>query len=63
MDIDDDEPPSLVDVNGIGEELAEEPKPIRVPITIVTGEYTAFERTASLIDGVRVPWSREDYST
>lgn len=38
MDIDDDEPPSLVDVSAIGDEVAGEPKPIRVPITIVTGE-------------------------
>lgn len=40
MNIDDDEPPALVDVsNDSGGGDVEEPKPIRVPITIVTGEY------------------------
>lgn len=38
MNIDDEEPPSLVDVSTIGGEVADEPKPVRVPITIVTGE-------------------------
>ena len=38
MNIDDDEPPSLVDVNDTANESAEEPKPIRVPISIITGE-------------------------
>ena len=38
MDIDDDEPPLLVDVNDSANEPAEEPRPIRVPITIVTGK-------------------------
>jgi hypothetical protein len=37
MDIDDEEaPPLLVDVEGNDDE---EPKPIKVPITIVTGKY------------------------
>jgi hypothetical protein len=37
MDFDDEEaPPLLVDVEGNDEE---EPKPIKVPITIVTGRY------------------------
>lgn len=40
MNIDDDEPPSLVDVNGFGVEAVEEPQRVRVPITIVTGKNT-----------------------
>lgn len=40
MNIDDDEPPSLVDTNEIVNEPAEEPQPVRVPITIVTGKGT-----------------------
>jgi hypothetical protein len=37
MDFDDDEaPPLLVDLDGHQNQL-EEPKPIKVPITIVTG--------------------------
>ncbi len=39
MNLDEEEPPSLVDVNGIEEENAiPESRPIKVPITIVTGK-------------------------
>lgn len=39
MDIDDEEPPMLVDVGENKVEIpSEEPKPIKVPITIVTGK-------------------------
>jgi hypothetical protein len=40
MNIDDDEPPSLVDTNEIANESAGEPQRVRVPITIVTGKRT-----------------------
>jgi hypothetical protein len=36
MDFDDEEAPTLVNVEGNDDE---EPKPIKVPITIVTGKY------------------------
>jgi hypothetical protein len=39
MNLDEDEaPPLLVDVEADGDELVKEPKPIKVPITIVTGK-------------------------
>jgi hypothetical protein len=37
MDLDEEEPPSLVNVGGNGE--VEESQPIKVPITIVTGKF------------------------
>ena len=40
MDVDDEAPPLLVDVGASGDgEVEEEEKPVKVPITIVTGEH------------------------
>jgi hypothetical protein len=61
MNIDDDEPPSLVDVNGIEVEAVEEPKLVRVPITIVTGEITCFEIYTSPNFETRVSRGWKDY--
>ena len=62
MNIDDGEPPSLVDVAGI-EVQAVEPQRVRVPITIVTGEIACFEIRPPLNSGIRVSWGWEDYAT
>ncbi|PSS25610.1 hypothetical protein M430DRAFT_33254 [Amorphotheca resinae ATCC 22711] len=46
MNLDEDEaPPLLVDVEADGDELVKEPKPIKVPITIVTGYLGAGKTT------------------
>lgn len=47
MDIDDEEPPMLVEVKADAEShISEEPNPIKVPITIVTGK--CMTKSASL---------------
>lgn len=38
MDFDEEEPPSLVDITLQEENITQEPKPLKVPITIVTGK-------------------------
>ena len=52
MDLDDDAPPDLVEA---GTELADEEKPVKVPITIVTGKcWTSLSRsyfTAEYVTG------------
>lgn len=58
MDLDDEEPPTLVDVGE--EEVVTDSKPLKVPITIVTGKSYS-SQTPHLADAWdRVSRSRKD---
>lgn len=59
MDFDDDAPPDLVEA---GTELTDEEKPVKVPITIVTGKYHTLCITFLVAEAsYRVPWCGKDY--
>jgi len=47
MDLDDDSPPMLVDVEEKNEIILEEEKPLKVPITIVTGKHEVYQTRSS----------------
>lgn len=57
---DDDMPPELVEV---GDQVTDEEKPVRVPITIVTGMGSDSEVDADArpTDCIRLSWSWEDH--
>jgi hypothetical protein len=60
MDFDDDAPPDLVETTGA--EIEEEEKPIKVPITIVTGNQLCYFSTWDCgTDRLhRISWSWKD---
>lgn len=64
MDLDDDMPPELVETGQGGDAEVAHEKPLKVPITIVTGElsYTMTVREFKT-HTCRLPRSRKDHST
>lgn len=61
MDFDEEEPPSLVDITLQEENITQEPKPLKVPITIVTGKSGPAHHGTTIADlRDRVSRSRED---